>query len=81
MRYLVLHGALPWGILPGFVSFLALSFLFKFEMFSANGFFRLSSCLLFFSYCGIYFAWHRWQTEKIIGESQIAMVREDSSGE
>lgn len=78
-RYLVLHGAFPWGLLPGFFSFLTLSFLFKFEIFSVNGFFRLLSCILFFSYCGMYFAWHRWQAEKTIWESHIDSMRGNSS--
>lgn len=80
-RYLVLHGALPWGLLPGFFSFLAISVLFKFKVFSLNGLFRLLSCLLSFSYCGVYFAWHRWQTEKAIWESRIDTMGENSSDE
>lgn len=70
-RYLIVHGALPWGLLPGLFFDVAMSLLFQFEIFSLQGFFRLLSCLLFFSYCGMYFAWHRWRTEEYIWESSI----------
>ena len=79
-RYLVLHGVLPWGLLSGIFSFLVISLLFKFEIFSANGFYRLLSCLMFCSYCGAYFAWHRWQTEETIWKSQADGAAGDSSG-
>ncbi|OIR07165.1 hypothetical protein GALL_107540 [mine drainage metagenome] len=70
VRYLVLHGALPWGPLPGLILYLVLSFWLKFELFSFAGTLRLLACLLFFSYCGAYFAWHRWRTEEFIWASQ-----------
>ncbi|HUY03863.1 MAG TPA: hypothetical protein VMV33_11300 [Rhodocyclaceae bacterium] len=69
-RYLMLHGVLPWGPLPGLILHLVLSFWLKFEMFSFAGFLRMLACLLFFSYCGVYFAWHRWRTEESIWTSQ-----------
>ncbi len=68
-RYILVHGAVPWGLLLGPFCYFAMSLLFQFEIFSLAGFFRLSSCLLFFSYCGGYFAWHRWRTEETIWQS------------
>ena len=70
-RYILLRGALPWGLSLGPVAYIGLSLLFQFEIFSLAGFFRFSSCVLFFSYCGIYFSWHRWRTEEYIRQSRI----------
>ncbi len=74
-RFLAVRGALPWGLSLGPFFYLAMSLLLQFEIFSVGGFFRLLSCLLFFSYCGIYFAWHRWRTEEQIWESMMEEAR------
>ena len=71
VRYLVLHGALPWGLLPGLVLFLGLSFWLKLELFSFAASLRLLACLLSCSYCGVYFVWHRWRTEESIWASRF----------